>query len=256
MAGSGARHLHVERREGVTVIRMDRPPANAFSLELAEEFQSVVERGILDAASALVLTGTGAFFSGGLDLELVPSYSREEQHRLLGASNRLLEWLYACPVPLVAAVNGHAVAGAFVLMLAADYRVGPTGEAAFGLTEARVGIPFPAVPMIILESELAPEHLRYCALSARRFGPEEAMRRGALDELQPPEAVLDRAVEVARELASMPADGYRTIKRQVRAAAIARMREVVATGGDPMLRGWLSEEAPEAARSTLEDRAR
>jgi enoyl-CoA hydratase len=170
--------------------------------------------------------------------------------------NRLLGKLYAHPTPVVAAVNGHAVAGGFILALAADYRVGPTGAAQFGLTEARVGIPFPAVPTIILHAELAPQDVRYSALYARSFGPEEAQRRGALDELQPPEAVLARGLEVARDLAGMPADCYRRVKHQLRRAAIAEIDALLATGADPMFDGWLAADAREAAAAMLEGAAR
>ncbi len=243
--------LRIERQGPITVVRLDRPPANAFCLELANEFEAAIEAQALSEARALVVTGTGDFFSGGLDLEVVPSYSPQEQRDFLGVLNRVIGWLYARPIPVVAAVNGHAVAGAFVLALAADYRVGPIGNAQFGLTEARVGIPFPAVPMVVLQAELAPQDVRYSALYAHRFGPDEAQRRGVLDELQPAESVLERAVDVARDMASMPADGFRAIKHQVRQAAIDRIQEFVSKDADPMIEGWISPEAPEAARSIL-----
>lgn len=137
------------------------------------------------------------------------------------------------------------------MTLVADYRVGPVGDAQFGLTEARVGIPFPAVAMIVLSAECAPQDVRYTTLSARTFGPDEAQRRGLLDELQPPEAVLGRALEVARDLASMPADSYGRIKHQVRHAAMARIEAVVSRAADPMLEGWLSSEARAASLAWL-----
>jgi enoyl-CoA hydratase len=226
------RLISIEPRDAVTVIRLNRPPANAFCLELAREFEAAFDARAVVEATALVLTGTGSFFSGGLDLKVVPTYSREEQRDFLGLLNRLLGRLYTCPVPVVGAVNGHAVAGAFIVALATDYRVGPTGSAQFGLTEARVGIPFPAVPMIILRAELAPQDARYSALYARNFGPDEAQRRGLFDELQPPEAVLERSIEVARDMASMPADSYRKIKHQVRQSAMVQIEQVISTGAE------------------------
>lgn len=117
------------------------------------------------------MTGTGEFFSGGLDLKAVPSYDPEEQRSLLGVANRMIARFYSCPIPLVAAVNGHAIAAGFILAISADYRVGPSSDALFGLTEARVGIPFPAAPMIVLQAELAPQDVRYATLYARNFRP-------------------------------------------------------------------------------------
>jgi len=241
----------LEKHDAISVLRLNRPPANAFCLELGREIEAALDSEAVRHAKALVLTGTGRFFSGGLDLKIVPTYSRGEQRDFLGILNRVVGKLYACPIPVVAAVNGHAIAGAFILVLATDYRIGPTGAAQFGLTEARVGIPFPAVPMIVLDAECAPQDVRYSTLYARTFGSDEAQRRGMLDELRPPEAVLERAVQVAGDMASMPADGYRRIKHQVRRAAIERIQAVIATGADPMLEGWLSPQAREASMAHL-----
>jgi enoyl-CoA hydratase len=246
-----AHSIALESHDGVAVLRIDRPPANAICLETAREFEVAFATEAIAQARALVITGTGRFFSGGLDLKQVPTYSQAEQRELLGALNRLLAKLYAHPAPVVAAINGHAVAGGFILALATDYRVGPSGAAQFGLTETRLGIPFPAVPMIILHAELAPQDVRYGTLYARSFGPDEAQRRGALDELQPPEAVLARGLEVARDLAGMPAGCYRRVKHQLRRAAIAEIDAVLATGAEPMLDGWLAEGAQEAAAAVL-----
>ena len=241
----------VDQRDAITILRLNRPPANAFCLELAREFSQVLESRAVKAAEALVIVGTGRFFSGGLDLKVVPTYSIEEQRDFLGVLNRVIGTLYASPIPVVGAINGHAVAGAFILALATDYRVGPAGDAQFGLTEARVGIPFPAVPMIVLRAECAPQDVRYSTLWARTFGPDEARERGVLDELVPPELVLDRAIEVARDMASMPSDSYRRIKHQVRQAAIAEIQKVISEGGDPMLEDWLSPEARHASAALL-----
>jgi enoyl-CoA hydratase len=250
------RCIALASQDDVVVLRIDRPPANAISLETTREFELAFAADAIAKTRALVITGSGRFFSGGLDLKEVPAYSQAKQRELLEALNRLLGRLYAHPAPVVAAINGHAVAGGFILALAADYRIGPSDAAQFGLTETRLGIPFPAAAAIILRAELAPQDLRYSMLYARSFGPEEAQRRGALDELQPPERVLARAVEVARDLAGMPTGCYARVKRQLRQAAIAEIESVVAAGAEPMLDGWLAEGAQEAAAATLERGAR
>jgi len=244
-------HVSLEQRGEVAIVRLERPPANAIDLDLATQFSAAFDRAVSGRPGAVVLTGTGRFFSGGLDLRAVPTYSPAQQQALLRTINRMIGNLYACPAPVVAAVNGHAIAGGLVLVLTTDYRVGPDSEAWFGLTEARVGIPFPAGPMAVVEAELAPPDLRYVTLHARNFGPAEARSRGVLDELQPPADVLRRALEVAGDLASMPADGYGRIKRQVRASALERIEQLVADDADPMLGGWLDPGSAEAAAAIL-----
>jgi enoyl-CoA hydratase len=241
----------LERHGAITVVRLDRPPANAITLELGQEFEAAFDAAVQEEPSAIVVTGTGRFFSGGLDLTSVPSYSPSQQKAFVRVLNRMIGRLYACPLPVVGAINGHAIAGGMILTLTTDYRIGPTADSLFGLTEGRVGIPFPAATMLVLQAELAPADLRYAILYARIFGPEEARSRGMLDELQPPAAVLERGLAVAAELASRPADGYRRLKHQVRGAAISRIEQLIATDADPMLEDWLAPEAREAAAAIL-----
>jgi enoyl-CoA hydratase len=168
------KHVSLERRGGIAIVRLDRPPANAIDMDLVTQFDAAFEEVVGDRPGAIVLTGTGRFFSGGLDLKVVPSYSLSEQKAFLQTINRMIGRLYACPLPVVGAVNGHAIAGAFVLVLTTDYRIGPDADALFGLTEARAGIPFPAAPMVVVGAELAPSDVRYTTLYARNFGPSEA----------------------------------------------------------------------------------
>ena len=244
--------VSIESQGEITVLRLDRPPANAINLELARGFEAAFDAAMADRPRALVLTGRDRFFSGGLDLKIVPTYTPQQQRDLIRVVNRLIGRLYACPVPLVGGINGHAVAGGLVVALNADYRIGASGDFQLGLTEARVGIPFPAATMIVLQAELSPVDVRFMTLFSRNFGPDEARARGVLDELQPPASVLERAIEVARDLASIPPDAYRRIKQQVRGAAIARIEQLNATDSDPMLEDWVSPEAQQASASILE----
>lgn len=244
--------VHLEHEGEVATLRLDRPPANAIDLDLAKQLEAVLARlEERDRPAALVVTGSGSCFSAGLDLKVVPRYGPEEQRRLIVTLNWLIARLYALPLPTVAAVNGHAVAGGLVLTLACDYRVCSDDPAMrLGLTETRVGIPFPVAAMAVVESELAPEVARKMVLVARNVAPETALHQGVVDELQPADRVLPRALEAARELAAAPRTAYARIKHQLRAGAIAAMREALAEK-DPLLASWLSEETAAAAARVL-----
>jgi enoyl-CoA hydratase len=245
--------VRLERSGGLATLYLDRPPVNAVDLELlarAEEVLIEVE-GDGDVQS-LVVTGTGASFSAGLDLKIVPRYSLEEQQRTVEAINRVVARLYALPLPVVAAVNGHAIAGGLVLALACDYRVGVHESCRIGLTEARAAIPFPAVAMAVVQAEVSPAVARRLTLMAHNYGSEAALGDGILDELQPRSAVVGRAQSLAADLGAVPRTTYARIKRQLRAPAIARHAEVL-SGGDPLVRSWLSPETEPASAALLRD---
>jgi enoyl-CoA hydratase len=246
----------LEVSDGIAVLTLDRPPVNAVELGLLGAAEARL--GELDetAARALVVTGAGRCFSAGVDLKAVPAYGPAEQRAMVEGINAVVGRLYALPIPVVAAVNGHAIAGGLVLALACDYRVGVEGAAQIGLTEGRAGIPFPAVAMAVVCSELAPPVARRLVLVAQNVSPPEALRDGVLDEIQPPGEVLPRARAVAADLAAIPREAYARIKRQLRERTLAEIEAILRTGRDPMLEGWLGAETRTASASLLRGRQR
>jgi enoyl-CoA hydratase len=124
-----------------------------------------------------VVTGAGKCFSAGLDLKVAPYYSPGEQRQMVEELNDIVLTLYGFPMPTVAAVSGHAIAGGFILALSCDYRIGTTAACKIGITESRAGIPFPVSTMEVLMSELSPPVARKMTLVGLNSGPEEAFRK-------------------------------------------------------------------------------
>ena len=247
-----ATHVHIEPVDDVAVVRLDRPPANAFDLSLAHELDRALADIESSDAKSLVLTGSGDFFSAGLDLKVVPGYSQSEQRDMILTLGRMVGRLYGISRPTIAAVNGHGVAAGTLLALSCDYRVGPIGDYRFGLTGARVGIPYPIAAQAVIESELDPATTRIMLLGAKQFGPEDAVAKGILDELCAPEEVLGRAIEAARERSRMPAASYGRIKLQLRAAALQRIHDANHGGNDPSLESWMTGDSADAAAEVLD----
>jgi enoyl-CoA hydratase len=245
--------IQIQRDGPVAVYRISRPPANALNLAIVEEALAAIERLAADPEPpALVIVGEGRFFSAGIDLKEVPSYGRAEQARMVGAINRMFHALYGYARPVVAAVNGHALGGGLIVALAADHRVCTSDPSAkLGLREVKVGVPFPTGAMEVVRDALTATAARRIALHARDFDPAGALAEGAVDELAAPERVLARALEIARDLAALPASAYAITKRDLRRFALARIAEAVQTGRDPLLASWLSEETGTAAQSIL-----
>ncbi|MEA2423302.1 MAG: enoyl-CoA hydratase, partial [Thermoleophilaceae bacterium] len=135
-------YIHIEEAGEVAVVRIDRPPANALDIDLLQEGDEVRQRLAREAPAAVVITGRERFFSAGMDLKAAPGLSAGEQRHTVDGINRLFTGWYAFPRPVVAAVNGHAIAGGLILALCADRRVGAT-EGKLGLTELRAGLAYP-----------------------------------------------------------------------------------------------------------------
>jgi len=161
--------------DGVAVVTLAHPPVNAMDAPLLEELAGLFE-GLAAAtdARAAVITGEGRAFSAGLDLKLVPTLDRLGQRRLVDALNDCFGTLYAWPKPLVAAVNGHAVAGGLILALSADWRVVADVPMEVSLAEVRVGVTYPVAPLEIARGELAPATARRLILLGEVIDAREA----------------------------------------------------------------------------------
>jgi enoyl-CoA hydratase len=240
-------HVNIEEQGELALVRIDRPPANALDLELLEEGRQALEELAAAEPAAVVLTGRDGFFSAGVDLKLAPTLDATGQRAMVEGINRLFAGWYSFPRPVVAAVNGHAIAGGLILALCADHRVG-AGSGKLGLTELRAGIGYPLAAMTVVRAELSAPAARQLVLQAELVDPPEALALGALDEVVDLDLVLPRAVEVAEELAALPRDAYGRIKRQLRSEAIAALAGI---GEDPLLESWIAPGAGEAASGIL-----
>jgi enoyl-CoA hydratase/carnithine racemase len=146
----------------------------------------------------------------------------------------------------VAAISGHAIAGGLGTGTACDTAFAPTRRVTWA-SPKRVPGSVPAVPMAVVRAELAAGGTT-AALLARNLDPEDARLGRRRRYLRP---VVPRAYEVARDLATIPGAAYAKIKRQLRAATIARIDHVLATGADPFLNDWLTAETAGAAAALL-----
>jgi enoyl-CoA hydratase len=208
-------------RDGVTVLRLCHGKASVMDLELceaiAERFEAMAEAG----GDPVVLTGTGNIFCAGVDLLRVCEGGADYLADFLPALGRAFEAVFVYPGPVVAAVNGHAVAGGCVLVCAADRRLMELDAGRIGVPELAVGVPFPVIAVEIMRGATGRD-LEQVLYGATTYGSADALRLGLVDEVSPG-PVLDRAVEVAAALAALPAEGYRLTKALVRAPALERV---------------------------------
>jgi enoyl-CoA hydratase len=228
--------INVEDRDGVTVVTLEHGKVNALDLELLQAITTTVN-GLADAR-AVVLTGAGRAFSAGVDLRRLVEGGASHVREFLPALSEALLAVFDFPRPLVAAVNGHAIAGGAILAFAADLRVMAAGT--IGLTEVLVGVTFPAAPLGIAEHVAGP-HTGLLTLTGQTFPPSEALRLGLVDEVATADALLGTAIARAAALAQIDADAYALTKAEVRRAAHARIADGARRDPDVVER-WASAE--------------
>lgn len=248
--------VRVERLGGVAVLTLDRPPVNALnaaSLDAVGRVLADLEDD--ETVGALVMTGAGKTFSAGMDLKELQDFTLEDQTAMVDALTRLLARLYGFPRPVVAAVNGHAIAGGLLLVLATDFRVAGAG-ASLGLAEVRVGVRFPSAGMTVVRHELSPGSCRRLLLGGKPVAAQAAERMGIVDEVVERAAVMDRARAVAEDYAQIPPGTFAAVKTHLRSEALDEIAEAQARRSDPLLHGWFNDETKAAARAALAARSK
>ncbi len=216
-----------QERDSVVVLTLDHGKVNAFDRELFEALEEALGKD--EDAGAVVITGAGRVFSAGVDLHRLLAGGEAYSGSFVRVLARAFEKVAAFPRPLVAAINGHAIAGGAVLAAAADLKLMADGPGRIGAVELLVGVPFPAVALELLRFAWPAEHLQELLYRGRTLDCEQALSFGLVDEVVDEQDLLDRAVARAAELAAIAADTFTLSKRQIRQPLmerIARQKEL------------------------------
>jgi enoyl-CoA hydratase len=223
--------IEQELVDGIAIVRLARGKVNALDLELLRAITATFQELAAGPCRAIVLTGSGRAFSAGVDLWRIVDGGDEYVRAFLPALNECFETVFNTPKPVVAAVNGHAIAGGCILVACCDHRLMAEGTGRIGVTELLVGVPFPLTPLEILGYATGSALARAAVLTGETYSAAEAVERGLADATVPADAVpdhagsdhgllgqglLDRALAVARRLAEVTApDTYALTKQQL-----------------------------------------
>jgi enoyl-CoA hydratase len=240
--------ISVETQGRVAVVQMMHGKANALDTALCQDL--VAHLGELERSGhrAAVLTGRGPIFSAGVDLLRLRDGGTGYLAEFLPALSKAFLAAFSCSVPVVAAVNGHAIAGGCILACACDHRVMNAGHGRIGVTELLVGVPFPVTALEILRFAVGTHRLKELTYFGRTYPATDAMGLGLIDEAVAGESVLERAVAIATEFAALPSEPLRHTRRQIRRPALDRISQERATD-DLVHRMW---DSP-AARETVKE---
>lgn len=237
--------------EGLARLRLAHGKVSALDLELLEAFSEALRAEEAAPERALVLTGTGTTFSAGVDLARILDGGVEYTGPFLAALAHAVEALFTFPKPVIAAVNGHAIAGGCILALAADYVVMAEGRGRIGVPELQVGVPFPPFPLEVLRARLAPAVFQRVALRGELFSPTDALALGLIDAVCAPEALDAEAGAMARALTASPARSFALTKALMREPSVSRCRRQERLVAESMTAAWRDEEVLAAVRQRL-----
>jgi enoyl-CoA hydratase len=200
---------------------------------------------------AVIITGSGSSFSAGVDLFRLIKDGPEYGRRFLPALDGLLHTVLTFPKPVIAAINGHAIAGGCILAAACDHRVMTEGNGRIGIPELAVGVPFPALPLQIMVARVADGALRDLVFSGRTVQIDEARTLGLIDEKCPSGMLLDRAHEVAGKLMAIPAGAFALTKEAFYSPILERTRQL-ADLDKRVVDAWLQQHTYDTIRAYLD----
>jgi enoyl-CoA hydratase len=215
------------QHEGILTLRLAHGKASALDIELLEALLGELD-GAAGDVRAVILTGTGSIFSAGVDLFRVTREGADYVQRFLPLLSRFLRALFTFPRPVVAAVNGHAIAGGCVIALACDARLMAEGNGTIGVPELLVGVPFPTAALEVVRFAVPADKVQSLVYTGRTLSAREALGAGLVDEVVDPGSLLSRAQELAQRLALIPPPAYRLTKQSLRAVALGRIDDEAA----------------------------
>lgn len=243
----------IERKDtdGIRVLRLAHGKVSAMDIELGEALIGEIAAAAADPVRAVIVTGSGSSFSAGVDLFRVVNDGPEYGRRFLPVLDDFLTAALTFPKPMVAAINGHAIAGGCILAAACDHRIMVEGNGRIGIPELAVGVPFPALPLQIMSARLTDGALRDLVFTGRTVQIDEARTMGLVDEKCPAGMLMDRAMEVAQKLAAIPAGAFALTKEAFYAPILDRSRQLADLNAR-VVQAWMEQHTYDTIRAYLE----
>lgn len=191
--------LTYQCEDGVTTIALTVPEKrNAISAQMITDLLGALQQADEGPAHVVIITGSGKSFCAGMDLDELQHLARQTQQKNLEDARRVTKLLYrlhSFPKPIIAAVNGAAIAGGCGIATLADFTLA-VPEAKFGYTEVKLGF-IPALVSVFLRRRIGDRQVRDLLLTGRIIDAAEALRMGLITEIVQQETLMDRAREIA-----------------------------------------------------------
>ena len=217
--------IELQQSNGIATLTLRRGKVNAINGIVVEQLRESLERLEQDPnARVVVLTGAGPFFSFGFDIPEFLSFSREQFGEFLTGFTDLYTYAFLYPKPIVAALNGHTIAGGCMLALACDYRIMARGKAKIALNEMSFGSSVFAGSVEMLRFWVGGANATSILVSGGMYAADGALSLGLVHEATTEDELVNRAGQVASELASKYPPAYASIKSLLRSSIVNEMK--------------------------------
>jgi methylglutaconyl-CoA hydratase len=214
--------LFVESTEQVATVTFNRPEKrNAITTQMIAELLDVLDSIEKTQTRVVILTGSGKAFCAGIDLDMLRNIAKQSAGENQEDSRRIAKMfrkIWSFSRPMIAAVNGHALAGGCGIATLCDFTLA-VPEAKFGYTEVKIGF-LPAIVSVFLTRQIGEKRARDLLLTGRLIEASEAREMGLVNEIVAPENLMARANELAETiLAASPSSITRAKHLLISAAA-------------------------------------
>jgi len=230
-------------------LRLARPPVNALNTEMVETLLEAVRSAQTDGTRALVLSGSPGLFSAGLDVPELLALDRAGMISFWNGLFGVLEALARSPIPVATAITGHSPAGGTVIALFSDYRIQAEGDFRLGLNEVQVGLVVPPVIHQALVRLIGAYRAERHLVAGQMIGVDRALEIGLIDEVQPADQVVSRAVDWCRTLLALPQHSMQATRALCRADLGALFDDPESLDAEGFAAFWFREET----QATLKD---
>lgn len=203
--------------DGIATVALNRGKVNAINETVADELTACFkELADNPDVQAVIFTGNGKFFTFGFDIPEFLNYPKNDFVRYLTKFTDLYTYLFLYPKPVVAALNGHTIAGGCMLAISCDYRMMVPGKPKISLNEINFGSSLFAGSVEIMKFLIGHKNAERAVISGDMYSPDEALQIGLIDQIVPPEDLMAEAQKKARELAEKDGAAFKSIKYLVR----------------------------------------
>ena len=231
--------VETRKSDGIVTLTLARGKVNAINGELVDDLRAALETAERDPdARAVIITGAGKFFSFGFDIPEFLSFEKERFAKFLVRFTDLYQYLFGFPKPVIAALNGHAVAGGCMLALACDVRLMVRGNAKIALNEINFGAAMFAGSAEMLRYWVGNANATKVLFTGAMFEPDEALRLGLINEIH--DDVMTAASSIAADLGAKHPPAFAGLKSLLRKPILDDVRRREAESIREFVEIWYS----------------